>query len=122
MPAYIQDVVRGLARAERACLCAPAGFSRIYRSYRSNAISFRRPPSVMTDPALQPLWAPAVAPGPHVPGSGPVTQGLNDQSSSNAPGERAGAACAILGSFKSGPYHVAWRFSFPFIQLDRKGL
>ena len=55
-------------------------------------------------------------------GRGPVTQGLNDQSSSNSPGERAGAACAILGSFQSGPYHVAWRFSFPFIQLDRKGL
>jgi hypothetical protein len=56
--------------AERACLCAPAGFSRIYRSYRSNAISFRRPPSVMTDPALQRLWAAAVAAGPPVPGSG----------------------------------------------------
>src|ERR1039458_3886031 len=53
-------------------------------------------------------------------GRGPGTQGLNDQSSSNSPGERAGAACAILGSFQSGPYHVAWRFSFPFIRSEER--
>src|ERR1022692_194917 len=183
MPAYIQDVVRGLARPKELAYVLQQDIplvqiERYFLQAPALGHDRSRTPAALgggsrTTSSRQ--WVRRVNMSRIIriaAGRGPVTPGWNDQSSSNSPGERAGAACgvlkrfrectrsltlaaeypfrkqrgsygaaavrerfrqksrkrlstpacAILGSFQSGPYHVAWRFSFPFIQLDCKGL